>query len=116
MRILLVKDAVDPAGAVCSCLRAKAFVVDVVGRIDEARSALPTARFDAPRALVAPAPAAARRGLVATLVAGAVLTMVQAMRGAHFVRHSLRTAWCGCLPGVLLVQALRRQPMRRARA
>ena len=47
MRILLVEDDVDLADAVCSYLRAKAFVVDVVGRLDEARSALLTAQYSA---------------------------------------------------------------------
>lgn len=53
------------------------------------------------------APVAARRWLIATLVAGAVLTMVQVVRGAHYVSHSLWTGWyCGVL-GVLLVHAIR---------
>ena len=47
LRILLVEDDVDLADAVCSYLRAKAFVVDVVGRLDEARSALLTAQYSA---------------------------------------------------------------------
>ena len=47
MRILLVEDDVDLADAVCSYLRAKAFVVDVVGRLDDARSALLTAQYSA---------------------------------------------------------------------
>ena len=47
LRILLVEDDVDLADAVCSYLRAKAFVVDVVGRIDEARSALLAAQYSA---------------------------------------------------------------------
>ena len=47
MRILLVEDDVDLAAAVCSYLRAKAFVVDVVGRLDEARSALLAAQYSA---------------------------------------------------------------------
>ena len=47
MRILLVEDDVDLADAVCSYLRAKAFVVDVVGRLDAARSALLTAQYSA---------------------------------------------------------------------
>jgi len=42
-----VEDDVDLADAVCSYLRAKAFVVDVVGRLDEARSALLTAQYSA---------------------------------------------------------------------
>jgi two-component system OmpR family response regulator len=47
LRILLVEDDVDLADAVCSYLRAKAFVVDVVGRLDAARSALLTAQYSA---------------------------------------------------------------------
>ena len=47
LRILLVEDDVDLADAVCSYLRAKAFVVDVVGRLDEARGALLTAQYSA---------------------------------------------------------------------
>jgi two-component system OmpR family response regulator len=47
LRILLVEDDVDLADAVCAYLRAKAFVVDVVGRLDAARSALLTARYSA---------------------------------------------------------------------
>ena len=43
----MVEDDVDLADAVCSYLRAKAFVVDVVGRLDEARSALLTAEYSA---------------------------------------------------------------------
>ena len=53
------------------------------------------------------APLAARRWLVATLVAGAVLTMVQVVRGAHYVSHSLWTGWLCCVLGVVLVHALR---------
>ena len=60
------------------------------------------------------APVAARRWLIATLVAGAVLTMVQVVRGAHYVSHSLWTGWCCCLLGVVLVHAIRgRGPARR---
>jgi two-component system OmpR family response regulator len=47
LRILLVEDDVELADAVRSYLRAKAFVVDVVGRLDEARSALLTAQYSA---------------------------------------------------------------------
>jgi two-component system OmpR family response regulator len=47
LRILLVEDDVDLADAVCSYLRAKAFVVDVVGRLDDARSALLAAQYSA---------------------------------------------------------------------
>lgn len=53
------------------------------------------------------APVAARRWLVATLAAGAVLTMVQVMRGAHYVSHSLWTGWCCAVLGALLVHAIR---------
>jgi len=42
-----VEDDVELADAVRSYLRAKAFVVDVVGRLDEARSALLTAQYSA---------------------------------------------------------------------
>ena len=35
----------------------------------------------------------ARRWLFVTLAAGALLTMVQVVRGAHFVSHSLWTGW-----------------------
>ena len=47
MRILLVEDDVGLADAVCSYLRAKAFVVDVVRRLDDARGALLSARYSA---------------------------------------------------------------------
>jgi hypothetical protein len=47
------------------------------------------------------APLAARRWLVATLAAGAVLTMVQVVRGAHYVSHSLWTGWLCCVLGVV---------------
>lgn len=53
------------------------------------------------------APVAARRWLIATLVAGAVLTMVQVVRGAHFVSHSLWTGWCCAALGMALVHATR---------
>jgi membrane-associated PAP2 superfamily phosphatase len=56
---------------------------------------------------------AARRWLIATLVAGAVLTMVQVVRGAHYVSHSLWTGWCRCLLGVVLVHAIRAGAGRR---
>lgn len=59
------------------------------------------------------APVAARRWLVATLVAGAVLTMVQVVRGAHYVSHSLWTGWCCAVLGAVLVHAIRgRGPAR----
>jgi len=57
------------------------------------------------------APLAARRWLVATLLAGAVLTMVQVMRGAHYVSHSLWTGWCCAVLGVAIVHALRRRAL-----
>jgi two-component system, OmpR family, response regulator len=47
LRILLVEDDLNLADAVCSYLRAKAFVVDIVGRLDEARGALLTAQYSA---------------------------------------------------------------------
>ena len=53
------------------------------------------------------APAAARRWLLATLAAGAVLTMVQVVRGAHYVSHSLWTGWCCWLLSVVVLNALR---------
>jgi len=53
------------------------------------------------------APVAARRWLIATLFAGAVLTMVQVVRGAHYVSHSLWTGWFCLLLGVVLVHAIR---------
>ena len=59
------------------------------------------------------APVAARRWLIVTLVAGAVLTMVQVVRGAHYVSHSLWTAWYCCVLGAVLVHAIRaRGPAR----
>jgi len=61
------------------------------------------------------APLAARRWLVATLAAGAVLTMVQVVRGAHYVSHSLWTGWCCAALGVVLVHALRRRGAVRAK-
>ena len=42
-----MEDDADLADAVCGYLRAKAFVVDVVGRLDQARGALLTARYSA---------------------------------------------------------------------
>ena len=57
--------------------------------------------------LRASAPVAARRWLIGTLVAGALLTMVQVVRGAHYVSHSLWTGWCCCLLGVAGVHAMR---------
>jgi membrane-associated PAP2 superfamily phosphatase len=61
------------------------------------------------------APLAARRWLVATLVAGGVLTMVQVVRGAHYVSHSLWTGWCCAVLGVVLVHALRGRAAVRTR-
>ena len=39
------------------------------------------------------APRSARRWLIATIAAGIVLAAVQVVRGAHYVSHSLWTAW-----------------------
>jgi len=61
------------------------------------------------------APVAARRWLVVTLAAGAVLTMVQVVRGAHYVSHSLWTGWCCCVLGVVLLHALRHAGTVRSR-
>ena len=47
LRILLAEDDRALADAVCSYLRAKAFVVDPVARLDQARAALLTASYDA---------------------------------------------------------------------
>lgn len=44
-------------------------------------------------ALRASAPIAARRWLIAALVVGTVLGLAQQMRGAHFMSHTLWTAW-----------------------
>ena len=57
--------------------------------------------------LRASAPVAARRWLIGTLVAGALLTMVQVVRGAHYVSHSLWTGWCCAVLGVAGVHAMR---------
>ena len=51
--------------------------------------------------------AAARRWLGVTLAAGVVLTMVQVVRGAHYVSHSLWTGWCCCALTVVLLHASR---------
>ena len=53
------------------------------------------------------APVAARRWLIGTLAAGAVLTMVQVVRGAHYVSHSLWTGWCCAVLGAVLLHAVR---------
>ena len=53
------------------------------------------------------APVAARRWLIATLLAGVLMTMVQVVRGAHYVSHSLWTGWLCCVLGVVLVHAIR---------
>ena len=53
------------------------------------------------------APVAARRWLGVTLAAGALMTMVQVVRGAHFVSHSLWTGWCCWVLTVVLLHALR---------
>ena len=47
MRILLVEDDAALSKAVCDWLRAKAFVVDAVARVDAARAALSTTRYEA---------------------------------------------------------------------
>ena len=47
MRVLLVEDDVALAAAVCGWLRAKAFSVDPVARVDAARAALATTRYAA---------------------------------------------------------------------
>ncbi|OOG45140.1 response regulator transcription factor [Polaromonas sp. A23] len=47
MRILLVEDDVPLAEAVCGYLRAKAFVVDSVGSLAEARAAIASAQYAA---------------------------------------------------------------------
>ena len=47
MRILLVEDDTELAAAVCAYLRAKAFVVDNVARLEDARGALLTAEYGA---------------------------------------------------------------------
>ena len=53
------------------------------------------------------APAAARAWLLATLTAGAVLGGVQVVRGAHYVSHSLWTAWWCWALTVVMLQAMR---------
>jgi membrane-associated PAP2 superfamily phosphatase len=50
---------------------------------------------------------AARRWLWVTLAAGLVLTMVQVVRGAHYVSHSLWTGWCCCALTVVLLHGSR---------
>jgi two-component system OmpR family response regulator len=47
VRILLVEDDAELAAAVCAYLRAKAFVVDTVPRLEDARGALLTAEYGA---------------------------------------------------------------------
>jgi two-component system OmpR family response regulator len=47
VRILLVEDDSELAEAVCAYLRAKAFVVDTVARLEDARGALLTAEYSA---------------------------------------------------------------------
>jgi len=61
------------------------------------------------------APRAARVWLAATLVGGIILTMVQVVRGAHFVSHSLWTAWCCWAVGVATEALLRRGEPRLGR-
>lgn len=53
------------------------------------------------------APEVARRWLVAALLAGAVLGLAQQMRGAHFMSHTLWTAWI-CWTLGLAIEGLRR--------
>jgi membrane-associated PAP2 superfamily phosphatase len=52
------------------------------------------------------APAAARAWLLATLVAGAVLSGVQVVRGAHYLSHSLWTAWWCWALTLAMLQAM----------
>ena len=59
------------------------------------------------------APLAARRWLVATLVAGALLATVQVVRGAHYVSHSLWTGWVCLVVGVVVVHAFRARVLGR---
>ena len=48
------------------------------------------------------APGLARRWLVGALMAGLILGLSQQMRGAHFMSHTLWTAWvCWCIAGAL---------------
>lgn len=60
-------------------------------------------------ALRAKAPRAARRWLLATVVAGVVLGAVQVVRGAHFVSHVLWTAWCCWALSAVLHHAIARR-------
>ena len=66
-----------------------------------------------PAGLVRPAPSApvaARRWLIATLVAGAGADVVQVVRGAHYISHSLWTGWfCWPCSAWLLVHAIQRR-------
>jgi membrane-associated PAP2 superfamily phosphatase len=54
------------------------------------------------------APRAARRWLGLTLAAGAFLTWVQVVRGAHYVSHSLWTGWFCYVLSLVSLHALRR--------
>jgi membrane-associated PAP2 superfamily phosphatase len=66
-------------------------------------------------ALRAAAPVAARRWLLAVLGAGAVLGVVQVMRGAHFASHSLWTGWFCWAFALAALQAAGAGPRRRRR-
>jgi membrane-associated PAP2 superfamily phosphatase len=57
--------------------------------------------------LRAGAPRAARRWLAVTLAAGRVLTLVQVVRGAHYVSHSLWTGWFCYALSLITLGALR---------
>jgi len=58
------------------------------------------------------APRAARRWLVAALTAGLVLGLAQQVRGAHFMSHTLWTAWL-CWSAAGLGHALQRRAQAR---
>jgi membrane-associated PAP2 superfamily phosphatase len=53
------------------------------------------------------APAAARAWLLATLVAGIVLAGVQVVRGAHYLSHTLWTAWWCWALSLAMLHAMR---------
>ena len=53
-------------------------------------------------------PKVARRWLIASLAAGLILGLAQQLRGAHFMSHTLWTAWLCWLSAVLLDAALKR--------
>ena len=56
------------------------------------------------------APVTARRWLIGALLAGAILTLVQMVRGAHYLSHSLWTGWYCWGIGVATVHLLARGP------